>query len=144
MAPALEKIFNLSINTGVYPDSLKIAKVIPIFKNGSKSSVNNYRPISILSPINKIFEKIIYSRLIKYIDKFNLLYKYQYGFRKNHSTEHALLELMVQIKLNIGKNKMSCGIFIDLSKAFDTVDHKILLSKLEHYGIRGITLDLLK
>ena len=144
LAPALEKIFNLSINTGVYPDSLKIAKVIPIFKNGSKSSVNNYRPISILSPINKIFEKIIYSRLIKYIDKFNLLYKYQYGFRKNHSTEHALIELMDQIKLNIGKNKMSCGIFIDLSKAFDTVDHKILLSKLEHYGIRGTTLDLLK
>ena len=144
LAPALEKIFNLSINTGVYPDSLKIAKVIPIFKNGSKSSVNNYRPISILSPINKIFEKIIYSRLIKYIDKYNLLYKYQYGFRKNHSTEHALIELMDQIKLNIGKNKMSCGIFIDLSKAFDTVDHKILLSKLEHYGIRGTTLDLLK
>ena len=104
LAPALEKIFNLSLKTGVYPDSLKIAKVIPIFKNGSKSSVNNYRPISILSPINKIFEKIIYSRLIKYIDKFNLLYKYQYGFRKNHSTEHALIELMDQIKLNIGKN----------------------------------------
>ena len=83
LAPALVKIFNLSINSGTYPDKLKIAKVIPIFKKGATTSVNNYRPISILSTINKIFEKILYSRLINYIDKFQLLYKYQYGFRKN-------------------------------------------------------------
>ena len=89
-------------------------------------------------------KKIIYSKLIKYIDKFQLLYKYQFGFRKNHSTEHALIELFDQIKLNIGEKKMSCGIFIDLSKAFDTVNHQILLGKLEHYGIRGNALDLLK
>ena len=82
LAPALVKIFNLAINTGVYPNSLKIAKVIPIFKSGSKTSVNNYRPISILSTFDKIFEKIIYSRLVNYIDKFKLLYKYQFGFRK--------------------------------------------------------------
>ena len=94
IAPALVKIFNLAINTGIYPDSLKIAKVIPVFKKGDQMSVNNYRPISILSPINKIFEKILYSRLIKYIDKSNILYKYQFGFRKNHSTEHALIELV--------------------------------------------------
>ncbi|CAL4087967.1 unnamed protein product, partial [Meganyctiphanes norvegica] len=96
--PALEKIFNLALTTGVYPDNLKIAKVIPIFKKGSPTSVNNYRPISILSTINKIFEKILYARLINYIDKFQLIYKYQYGFRKKHSTEHALIELIDQIR----------------------------------------------
>ena len=82
IAPELVKIFNLAINKGIYPDNLKIAKVIPIFKKGDQTSVNNYRPISILSPINKIFEKILYSRLLKYIDKSNILYKYQFGFRK--------------------------------------------------------------
>ena len=144
IAKDLAKIFNLAISTGVYPDNLKIAKVIPIFKKGDQTSVNNYRPISILSPINKIFEKILYSRLIKYIDKSNILYKYQFGFRKNHSTEHALIELVDQIRYNIGGNKMTCGIFIDLSKAFDTVDHQILIEKLEHYGIRGKALDIFK
>ena len=82
IAPELVKIFNLAIREGTYPDKLKIAKVIPIFKKGDQTSVNNYRPISILSIINKIFEKILYSRLIKFVDKSNILYKYQFGFRK--------------------------------------------------------------
>ena len=144
LAPALAKIINLAIDTGVYPSNLKIAKVIPIFKKGDKTLINNYRPISILSPINKIFEKILYARLIKYINKSNILYKFQYGFRKNHSTEHALIELVDQIRLSMNNNQMTCGIFIDLSKAFDTVNHNILLQKLEHYGIRGTALNLFK
>ena len=144
LIPALTLIFNLSIRTGVYPSNLKIAKVIPIFKKGDPSSVNNYRPISILSTINKIFEKILYTRIINYINKSNLLYKYQYGFRKNHSTEHALTEIVDQIRFSIDDKKMTCGIFIDLSKAFDTVNHQILLGKLEHYGIAGKALDLIK
>ena len=95
IAPALVKIFNLAISTGIYPDSLKIAKVIPVFKKGDQMSVNNYRPISILSPINKIFEKILYSRLIKYIDKSNILYDFHFGFSKNHSTEQKKVTLSV-------------------------------------------------
>ena len=87
-----------------------MAKVIPIFKKGDPTSVNNYRPISILSPINKIFEKIIYSRLINFIEKYQILYKFQYGFRKNHSTEHALTELTDQIRLNMDKKQNTCGI----------------------------------
>ena len=144
LAPALEKIFNLAIKTGTYPDMLKIAKVIPVFKKGCTTSINNYRPISILSSVNKIFEKILYTRLIKYIDKFQLLYKYQYGFRKKHSTEQSLIEFVDKIRFNIEEKSLTCGIFIDLSKAFDTVDHNILISKLEHYGIRGIALNLFK
>ena len=144
LVPALEKIFNLALNSGVYPDELKIAKVIPIFKKGSPNSINNYRPISILSSINKIFEKILYSRLISYIDQFKLLYKYQFGFRKNHSTEQSLIEFVDQIRSAMDNQHMTCGIFIDLSKAFDTVDHQILISKLEHYGIRGSALELFK
>ena len=129
LAPALERIFNLSLSSGIYPNKLKIAKVIPIFKKGNSTFLNNYRPISLLSSINKIFEKILYSRLTKYIDKFQILYKYQYGFRKNHSTDHALIELIDQIRFSIDDNQMTCGIFVDLSKAFDTVNHQILLKK---------------
>ena len=144
MIPSLEKIFNLSISSGIYPSKLKIAKVIPIFKKGDTKAINNYRPISILSTLNKIFEKILYARLIDYIGKHNILYKYQFGFRKQHSTEHALIEIVDQIKLSIDKSELTCGIFIDLSKAFDTVNHDILLGKLEHYGIRGNALNLFK
>ena len=144
LVPALVKIFNLAIDTGTYPNKLKIAKVLPVYKKGSQTSINNYRPISLLSTINKIFEKILYSRLINYIDKFQLLYKYQYGFRKKHSTEQSLIEFIDQIRLSMDKQEMTCGIFIDLSKAFDTVNHQILIDKLDHYGIRGKPLELFK
>ena len=100
-------------------------QVIPIFKKGDSKSLNNYRPISILSTINKIFEKVLYARLIAYIEKHNIFYKYQFGFRKQHSTEHALIEIVDQIRLSIDNNQLTCGIFIDLSKAFDTVNHDI-------------------
>ena len=140
----LSQIINISIKTGNYPDQLKIAKVIPIYKKGSSSDPSNYRPISILSNINKIFEKILHKRLFSYLNKFNILYKYQFGFRKGHSTTQALIELTDNIKRGIDDKQYTCGIFIDLCKAFDTVDHDILLSKMHHYGIRGVVQKLFK
>ena len=137
-------IFNKAITTGQYPDALKIAKVIPLFKKGETTLITNYRPISLLSLLNKIFEKLLYRRLYKFLVKHNVLYKYQFGFRKGYSTTMALIEIVNNIKTAIDNNKFVCGIFLDLTKAFDTVDHQILLDKLHHYGVRGQTNNLFK
>ena len=144
IAPILSKIFNSMLKSGLYPDELKVAKVIPIYKNGDATKCTNYRPISILSLLNNIFEKLLYKRLYEYLEKFKILYQFQYGFRKGHSTIHALVELVDKIRNSIDNGEMTCGIFVDLSKAFDTVDHKILLHKLDHYGFRGKTNKLLE
>ena len=140
----LARVINISIKTGIYPDQLKIAKILPLYKKGSNSDPSNYRPISILSIINKIFEKILHKRLYNYLNKFNILYKYQFGFRKGHSTTQALIELTDNIKRGLDNKQYTCGIFIDLCKAFDTVDHNILLNKMHHYGIRGVVYKLFK
>ena len=139
--PILRHIFNWSILEGKFPDQLKIAKVTPVFKTGDKTDPGNYRPISVLSCISKILEKIMYNRLYDYLTKNDILFKKQFGFQKNHSTEHALLELVSEISESFENNKCTLGIFIDLSKAFDTVNHDILISKLRRYGITGTNLD---
>ena len=144
VAETLSKLFNLSICKGEYPDTLKIAKVIPIFKKGEHTDMNNYRPISILTHINKIFETIICNQMKNFFNKHNIFYKYQYGFRENHSTDHALIEIVDGIKHAIDNTKLAGGIFVDLTKAFDTVNHKILLEKLRNLGIRGIPNKLLE
>ena len=137
----LAAVINNSLNSGIFPDFLKIAKVTPIFKSGDKSDFQNYRPISVLPSISKVFEKIVYNRLLSYLQSNNVLCDNQFGFRKNHSTYMALIELYDKVSLAIDNNEFSIGIFIDLSKAFDTLDHSILLKKLEHYGIRGMALE---
>lgn len=139
IAKPLADILNLSFETGIYIDKLKISRVVPIFKEkGSNLSAENYRPISLLSNINKIFEKIIHKRVYDFMEKHKLIYPNQFGFRQFHSTVHALTYMTESIRSSIDDNKFVAGIFIDLQKAFDTVDHDILLKKLDHYGIRGL------
>ena len=137
----LSILINESFETGIFPEKLKIAKVIPIFKKGLTSRKSNYRPISLLSVFSKLFAKLMHKRLYRFLEICEILCCMQFGFRTGHSTDHALVSLTETIKSSLDKNRYGCGIFIDLQKAFDTVNHELLLKKLEHYGIRGIALN---
>ena len=132
-------ICNTSFISGIFPDNMKIAKVIPLYKAGEKNLFTNYRPVSLLSQFSKIFEKIFSKRLDKYIDNFSLLNDSQYGFRSGKSTALALMELTEDISFAMDEKMYTVGVFIDLKMAFDTIDHKLLIQKLQHFGIRGGT-----
>ena len=129
---------------GVVPEDLKIAKIIPIYKSDDKKIISNYRPISVLPAFSKILERLIYKRLLDFINQHGILSQNQYGFRKNISTAMALVDLVDKISSSIENNEYTIGIFIDLAKAFDTVNHDILLNKLYHYGVRGIPYEWFK
>ncbi len=130
-------IIKLSLEQGIVPQQFKISKVIPIFKSGQKTSMDNYRPISLLNVFSKILEKIVCNRLTTYLETNNLISKHQFGFRKDHSTIHPLMEFTNTVSEALNKKHHAIAIFCDLKKAFDTVDHKILLEKLKKMGVKG-------
>ena len=137
----LSYIFNLSLQLGQFPDPLKVAKVSPVYKKGDREQPGNYRPISVLPVLSKIFEKLVNNRLIEHLEKNDILYKHQYGFREGRSTKLAVTNLINQLVHYQDEGRVTVGVFIDFAKAFDTINHSILLSKMENYGITGLPLD---
>ena len=133
------RIFNQSILEGRFPDLMKLAEVVPLYKNKEMNIIVNYRPISLLITTSKVLEKIIYKRVYSYLERNNILYNHQYGFRTNHSCEQAIMELTSRLLYAKERGEQSVGIFLELSKAFDTLNHTVLLAKLDRIGIRGVS-----
>ena len=140
----LYDLFNKSLISGIFPDDWKCARVTPLFKQGESFDLNNYRPISVISVVAKVFERIVYDQLYNFLSSEEIISKQQSGFRSLHSTVTALLEATDSWAFNIDRGYVNAVVFLDLKKAFDTVDHEILLTKMNRCGIQGKTLDWFK
>ena len=138
--PIKQHVCIMSLLGGSFPSELKIAKVVPILKSGDIMKFTNYRPVSILPVLSKVLERLVYNRLLIFIDKYKILYLYQFGFRQKHSTFMALSSFIDRITEYTVNGEYSIGVFLDFSQAFDTINHDILFMKLHHYGIRGVSL----
>ena len=136
--PSLTILINQSLATGIFPEKFKIAKITPLIKKPNIFEIDNYRPISLLASISKLVEKCVFNQLYSYFENNKLLFDSQYGYRRKHCTEMACLELVDRIMHNLDQGETPLCFFLDLSKAFDTLDHKILLKKLQYYGVQGI------
>ena len=134
-------LFNKSLISGIFPDDWKCARVTPLFKQGESFDLNNYRPISVISVVAKVFERIVYDQLYNFLNSEEIISKQQSGFRSLHSTVTALLEATDSWAFNIDRGYVNAVVFLDLKTAFDTVDHEILLTKMNRCGIQGRTLD---
>ena len=136
----LAEIINTSFSQGIFPSALKNARVVPIHKGGSKTDVTNYRPISLLCSFSKIYEKLMHARVLEFLDSNESLFESQYGFRPGMSCEHALLNAQNKILHSLNSKKIALLLLLDYSKAFDVIEHPIMLKKLRHYGIKGVAL----
>ena len=144
IGPSMTKLFNYSILNGVFSHDWKMANVIPLYKKGLKTVLDNYRPISILPAISKTFENIVNDQLYGYLSNSGILSKYQFGFRRHHSTSTALLDSFNQWYSNMDRGLINIFAFLDLKIAFDTIDHEILIKKLHMYGVEQHSLKLLE
>ena len=144
LAPIISSAINFSFSIGEFPDVLKVATITPIFKKDDRKLLKNYRPISILPTLSKIYERCLYNRLINFVESNSILHSCQFGFRKNTSTENAVIELTNKIYSSLNLKKHSICVFVDFQKAFDTINHSILFRKLDSYGVRGVVLSLFK
>ena len=137
-------MINQCLTTNIFPDRMKLAKVVPLHKKNDNDIFDNYRPISLLPSISKIIERLMHVQILSHFDKYNLMFNSQYGFRPNHSTELAALEVIDQISCQMDKNEIPINLFLDLSKAFDCLNHDILLFKLKYYGFQDSSFELMK
>ena len=141
---SLTHVLNISLSSGVFPTEMKIARVIPLLKTGDPMKLSNYRPVSVLPLFSKLFERLMYNRLISFVNKHEVLYSLQFGFRHGYSTSLAMIYLVEKNSQSLDNGDYVLGLYLDFTKAFDTVNHAILLQKLEHYGVRGVALNWFK